>query len=89
MSINCIYYKNNSAELLHTGPLFKQLNILSVFNLNKYQTCIFIFKKYIFQPHQFSLPYKAFFFSLTVMYINSIQDRLIGYILQSSSVDSL
>ena len=55
----------------HSAPLFKQLNILSIFNLNKYQTCNFIFKV-LFQPVSFPLPCKALFqFNSDVHHFNT------------------
>ena len=57
----------------HSAQLFKQLNILSIFDLNVYLTCNFIFKV-LSEPAPFALPCKAFFqFNSDVHHYNTRQ----------------
>ncbi len=50
----------NSNQTEPSAPLFNQLNILSIFNINIYQTCIFIYK-IVYMPVSLSMPCKDFF----------------------------
>ncbi len=69
-----------------SAPLFKQLKILSIFNINKHQTCVFIFKMLHKPP---SLPSLVIHFSSsTQMYIIMIQDKLNVYTSQCSILHS-
>ena len=57
----------------HSAPLFQQLNILSIYKINKYVTCIFIYKM-LYQPVPLQLPCKNFFqFNSQVHNVNTRQ----------------
>lgn len=63
--------------IAHSDPLFKQLNILTIFNLNEYLTCIFIFNV-LSQDISTPLPCKAFFqVNCKVHNINTRQAKLL------------
>ena len=40
----CLRYCTNSHYLAHSKPLFRQLNTLNIYSLNKYQNAVFVFK---------------------------------------------